>query len=114
MAETLKKYRVKTVDGKVKFIEAKNIHDAQSIARIEIGQLPNEVNLKILEKVLAELQEFIFDTKSDIVKLKSDGKNLDWNSVNQKIKDISKHMTSESTRFNQLAGSMVRIDNKEN
>lgn len=111
MAETLKKYRVRTVDGDIKFVMAKNIHDAKSIARIEVGQLPNDVNLKIVKRVLAELQESMEALKNEYDVLKVEGKDLDWDKVNSRIKNIATQMINKSTSFNQLAGSMVRVKN---
>lgn len=111
MAETLKKYRVRTIDGEIKFVMAKNIHDAKSIARIEVGQLPNDVNLKIVKRVLAELQDDIESLKIEYETLKLDGKDLEWDKVNSRIKSIATLMMEKSTSFSQLAGSMVRIKN---
>lgn len=113
MAETLKKYRVRTVDGTIKYIGAKNIHDAKSIARIEIGQLPNDVNLKIVKKVLAELQDDIDYITKEHNQIKADSKNLDWDNVNKRIKNIATQLLDKSTAFSQMAGSMVRINNEE-
>ena len=113
MAETLKKYRVRTLDGGIKFVMAKNIHDAKSIARMEIGQLPNDVNLKIVKRVLAELQNNITEIENVIEELKISGKNLDWDEVNSKIKEISTQMMNKSISFKELAGSMVKLKNNE-
>jgi septation ring formation regulator EzrA len=111
MAETLKKYRVKTVDGKVHIIEAKNIHDAQSKARLDIGQLPNDINLKIVDKVLAELQNDLYSIKEVARNLKNESKNLNWDEVHTSIKELSEHMMKQSTSLKQLAGSMAKIKN---
>lgn len=110
MAETLKKYRVKTVDGQIRFVMAKNIHDAKSKARLEVGQLPNEVNLKIVKRALAEFQEIIDTLTSMDTKLKQSGKDLEWNLTNSQLKEISKYLEEKSTSISQLAGSMVRIN----
>lgn len=114
MAETLKKYRVKTIDGSIRYIEAKNIHDAKSKARIEIGQLPNEVNLKIVKKVLVELQDLIDSINEKHTSVKQAGKDLDWDITHKIIKDISNMLIDESTSLSQLAGSMVKLNNGGN
>lgn len=113
MAETLRKYRVRTVDGGVRLILAKNMHDAKSKARLEIGQLPNEVNLKILSKVLADLQDLQDTLKQKSINLKTEGKNLNWDEVNQEIKVISEQMNTYVNSFKELAGSMVKLKSDE-
>lgn len=114
MNKTLKKYRIKSSDGNTKIIYARNMHDAKSKARIEFGQLPNDINLKIVKKVLENLQDTFSYLKDETDKLKNGSKDLNWNEVYSDIKNISDYLKNNSLLFLELAGSMVKIKNEEN
>ena len=104
----LKKYRVKIADGSVKCIEAYNIHDAISKARIEFGALPNEINSDIVKRTIAVIETCINAAKDSISTIKSDGKTLDWYDVNSSIFDLAKYFEETSENLKSLAGSMVK------
>ena len=113
MSEILKKYRVKTIDGGSQIVLAKNIHDAKSKARIELGQLPNEVNLRIVNKVLDILNTSMIMFNETTNNLKKESKVLNWDEVYTLLKESSERMLKTADDFKELAGSMVKIKNKE-
>lgn len=113
MVKALKKYRVKTIDNEVKIVLAKNIHDAMSKARLEVGQLPNDVNLKVVSNALTLLQDKINSLKeiSDLIKVNS--KDYNWDSIYEQLKSLQNDFTNDADTINDLAGSMVKINKEE-
>ena len=103
-----KKYRVKTANGDIKVIEASNIHDAQTKARIQFGALPNDINLDISKKILTIISNCIDELKESTNRIKNESKNLDWMDVNSSIYDLSKYLEQTSSDLKSIAGSMIK------
>lgn len=106
--ENLRKFRVMTSKGEV-FINARNMHDAISKARTEIGQLPNDINTKITKNVLDEINELqsLLDTfKSQI---KDSARSLDWNDVYKNTKQASLRIHDCACKCKEQIGSMLKI-----
>ena len=55
----LLKYRVRLADGSSTIVEATNAHNAASIARSKIGQLPNDINRKIKKDMISTINDEI-------------------------------------------------------
>ena len=108
----LKKFLVRTADGKTITIEAQNAHDAVTKARNLVGQLPNEINTKIIKKLLVDLQSTISFLSETSDNIRANGRELDWEKIYLAVKDISVNLKTKAETYTQMAGSMVKI-NKE-
>lgn len=112
----LLKYRVNLADGTSLVIEATNAHNAASIARSKVGQLPNEINMKIKKDLINSINKelkMLVDLKEIIL---TSSNNLDWENVYGSINSYLTHFQekdSNITKIKELNGSLVKI-NKEN
>ena len=107
MAE-LKWYKVKTAKGETKVIEALNMHDAVTKARIKFGNLPNDINSDISKKVLNLLEDCLTSLKDYSSRIKSESKSFDWCDVNSSIYDLAKYLEDTSSDIKGIAGSMIK------
>ena len=113
MDNSLKKFRVMTSKGEV-IIDAKNIHDAISRARQEIGQLPNDINTKICQDIIDELTD-LQNTIEDIkLRIKTSSKNLEWNDVYSETKQLPVKAEEYLARCVEKVGSMHKIEVDKN
>lgn len=106
----LKKFRVQKADGSTVIIEANNIEDAISQARSRFGQLPNDINNKISVEVIAKINSLIGELEYDKELLKQNYRNMEWESYYDETHSISNKLKEYADEFNNLVGSMVKID----
>lgn len=109
----MKKFRVAKVDGTYEIIEAQNMENAISIARNKFGQLPNDINNKIVENISGSVQALSREIEECLKHIKLGAKELDWNSVYVNVHRIVKELNSTSEELSKQAGSMVKVDKEE-
>lgn len=103
-----KKYRVKTANGDIRVIEASNIHDAQTKARIQFGALPNDINSDITKKAVTMINNCLDELKESSDRIKNETKNLDWADANSSIYDLAKYLEQTASDLKSIAGSMIK------
>lgn len=103
-----RKYRVKTANGDIKVIEASNIHDATSKARLQFGALPSDINLDITKRTITMINNCLNELKESIAKVKKEAKDLDWIDVNSSIYDLASYLENIASDIKTLAGSMIK------
>lgn len=104
----LKKYKVKTAKGKEQVIEALNMHDAVTKARVMFGNLPNDINNDISKKILNLLEDCLTSVKDYSNRIKNESKSLDWCDVNSSIYDLARYLEETSSNIKGIAGSMIK------
>ena len=107
---TPKKFRVQKADGSTVIIEANNIEDAISQARSRFGQLPNDINNKISIEVITKINALIGELEYNKELLKKDYKNMEWGAYYDETHSISNKLKEYADEFNNLVGSMVKIE----
>ena len=110
----VKNFSVLTLDGKRVIIEARNAHDALTIARNEIGQLPNDINTKIVKNLTADINTTISLLANTCSQIKEKGRELDWEKVYKEIKELSSILSEKSETYSQMDGSMVKVRKDNN
>lgn len=110
----MKKFRVTKVDGTVEIIEANNMENAISLARNMFGQLPNDVNTKIVNDVIDSLYEISTAVKDAYITIRSGAKELDWEKVYAETHKVIEDLKTEIEKQEKLVGSMVKINKEEN
>lgn len=106
----MKKYRIAKVDGTYDIIVANNIDQAISIARNKYGQLPNEINKKIIKDTNELLQEMVDEIEKCRDTMLQESKELDWNAVYNRINECMKTTEDKGRDIRNKLGSMVKIE----
>lgn len=109
----MKKFRVTKVDGTVEIIEAANMENAISLARNKFGQLPNDVNTKIVNDVMDSLYSISNEIKNAYIEIRSKAKELDWESVYSITHSNIEKLKQEIEKQEKLVGSMVKVNKEE-
>lgn len=109
----MKKFRVTKVDGTVEIIEANNMENAISLARNKFGQLPNDVNTKIVNNVIDSLYYISNKVKQSYAEIRSGAKELDWEKVYAITHENIEALKQEIEKQEKLVGSMVKINKEE-
>ena len=109
----MKKFRVTKVDGTVEIIEANNMENSISLARNKFGQLPNDVNTKIVNDVIDSLYNISSIVKNAYIDIRSGAKELDWEKVYAMTHDVIESLKQETEKQEKLVGSMVKINKEE-
>ena len=105
----LKKYRVQKADGTQVIIEAENIDKAITIAKSKFGQLPNEINAKIIEGILSKLSVFCENLSVSISNIREDKRSLDWGTLYDKLNTISDDLNNTGEEVRDSLNSMVKL-----
>lgn len=106
----MKRFAVTLSDGKREIIEAANMHDAVSKARMQYGQLPNDINTKIVNSISDNLDNIISAFKAAKLLLQDSAKNLDWNAVYELTGKVCNDMSSYASDIHDARGSLVKVD----
>lgn len=109
----MKKFRVAKVDGTYEIIEATNMENAISIARNKFGQLPNDINNKIVEDISHSIQLISRSIENNSKQIRLGAKELDWNRVYVNVHRIIDELILTSKELEKQAGSMVKINKEE-
>lgn len=116
MGKKLLKYRVNLADGTSMIVEASNIHNAISLARGMMGQLPNDINKKVVTKITSIIDNEIQDLVNLKNSIQTDARELDWTTIYNRIKNFVETINAPESniqKLNETSGSLVKV-NKEN
>lgn len=105
----MRTYRVAKVDGTYDLISANNIEQAISIARNKYGQLPNDINKKIVNQIDTILHEITEQISNYRESVSQSVKELDWNSVYVQINKLMLFTDDKQIDIRNKLGSMVKI-----
>ena len=116
MGKKLLKYRVNLADGTSMIVEASNIHNAISLARGMMGQLPNDINKKVVTKITSIIDNEIQDLVNLKNSIQTDARELDWTTIYNRSKNFVETINAPESniqKLNETSGSLVKV-NKEN
>lgn len=105
----MKKFAVTLSNGKRVFISAVNLHDAVSKARIQYGQLPNDVNSKIVQDIRDSVNADIQELQRGLETISNAAKTLDWTTVYQAAGTLCSTASSLSEYVDDARGSLVKV-----
>lgn len=111
---SLKKFRVTKANGEVVIIEAVNMEDAISKARSQFGQLPNDINDKIVSDLVYNLTALMRKLGESISEIKHHSKEMEWTEIYRVANKLSEDAVLASNDIKSLVGSMVKISKGEN
>lgn len=106
----MKKFAVTLADGNRQIIEAANLHDAISKARMQYGQLPNDINAKIVNNISDNIDSMISSLSAIKASLQDSAKNLDWNSVYATAGKTCDSLNAYASDIHDARGSLVKVD----
>lgn len=110
---SLKKFRVTKANGDVVIIEAANMEDAISKARSQFGQLPNDINDKIVSDLVYNLTALMRKLGESITEIKHHNKEVEWTEIYNIANKLSEDAVLASNDIKSLVGSMVKISKGE-
>lgn len=105
----MKKFAVTLVDGQRVLIDAVNLHDAVSKARIQYGQLPNDVNAKIAQDIKEAVNTDIDKLSKHLSSLLTASENLDWESVYLHAGHLCDVAKDLSEYVDDARGSLIKV-----
>lgn len=106
----MKKFAVTLADGNHVIIEAVNLHDAVSKARMQYGQLPNDINAKIVNGMSDNIDAAIEVLRRTKQTIQDSAKNLDWTDVYTSIGAMCDNLQSCASDMHDARGSLVKVD----
>lgn len=106
----MKKFAVTLADGRREIIEASNLHDAVSKARIQYGQLPNDINAKIVSNISNTIDEVILKLRKTKMSLEESAKELDWNNIYLIASELCNNLEEYASDIHDARGSLVKVD----